>query len=135
MNVNYYDTFIAVADDSAATEGSAPPARENASAANIQHQMLVDHPYKYTQEDILFASSTEAREATNDEARADARAVFFDKSRACLRASALGKRYGWGIHFDHHGRAAAFGVDSSEYQKLIHDPKLTQTKAMRSARK
>lgn len=132
MNLNYFDTFIAVADESAVTHSTEPPRRDKATAANIQYEMLVEHPYRYTQEDILFESSTEARNADD---KAAERAKFFDKSRACLRASALGKRYGWGIHFDKNGKAAAYGVESDEYRKFAKDSELTQTRAMRSARK
>lgn len=35
-----------------------------------------------------------------------------------LRASALPKKYGWGVHFDKNGNAALYGRESQEYRKL-----------------
>ncbi|WP_370583336.1 DUF6157 family protein [Pedobacter sp. ASV28] len=34
----------------------------------------------------------------------EARKLLFSKGQACLRASPLTKRYGWGIHSDHEGK-------------------------------
>ncbi|MGH3696072.1 MAG: DUF6157 family protein [Pseudonocardiaceae bacterium] len=65
---------------------------------------------------------------------------FYSKSQACLRASDLGKRYGWGIHADGRGRLALFGVDTPEYAEFVSGRRhgesgapITLTRAMRSA--
>ncbi len=44
--------------------------------------------------------------------------TFFSKGQPCLRASDLGKKYGWGIHSDGEGRVALFAVGSPEYRQL-----------------
>ena len=51
-----------------------------------------------------------------------------------MRASPLGKRFGWGVHADAEGRIAIYAVDSKRYQALAADPELTQVRAMRSKR-
>lgn len=125
--MSYVDTFIAASEDCAML-GATPPAGKR-SIAEIQYAMLVEQPYRHTQEDVLFASSTSMRtEGTGD------RAAFFAKSQACLRCSPLVKRWGWGIHFDAEGRAAAFAKDSEEYRRLNADKTLSQTRGMRSKR-
>ena len=59
---------------------------------------------------------------------------FFSKGQACLRASELGKRFGWGVHADAEGRVAIYAVDSKRYQALARDPDIKQVRAMRTKR-
>lgn len=127
---NYTDTFIAVSDDCPA-EGAAPPTGKR-SVAEIQYAMLVEAPYRYTQADVLFASSAAMREDPDADGPSELRAAFFAKPQACLRASPLPKRWGWGIHFNAEGKAAAYAVGSEAYRRLAGDASLTQTKGMRS---
>ena len=135
--MNYFEAFIAVSEDSPVGAGTVPPTRgAKQTVAARQYDMLSGHPYQYTQEDVLFESSTLVRdnpEVTAEE-KVSMRKEFFSKSQACLRTSALGKSYGWGIHFDENGKAAIYGVESKEYERLKHDSSLAQTRAMRSTR-
>jgi hypothetical protein len=62
------------------------------------------------------------------------REEFFGKSHACMRASALAKTYGWGLHFDSDGRVALVGVETDRYRELASDTSLSHTRAMRSKR-
>ena len=59
--------------------------------------MIKNHPYKYTSDDVVFATSAPGRalgvEAKQAE-RQKAREQFFSRGQACLRASALGKKFG-----------------------------------------
>jgi hypothetical protein len=110
--------------------------------AGLQHAMLTTRPGHYTQEEVLLASSPRLR------ARADVDALdqlpheevqrlleeCFTQPRACLRASPLGKTYGWGLHYDGQGRITAHAVDSDDYTRLSQDTSLIQLKAMRSRR-
>jgi hypothetical protein len=66
--------------------------------------------------------------------RAKERETFLAKGHPHLRVSPLAKRYGWGIHNDADGKVALVGVDSSEYQRLMKDPRTTKVKAFRSSR-
>ena len=64
------------------------------------------------------------------------RAAFFAKPHPCLRASPLPKRYGWGVHYDAHGRIALYAMESEDYRRLSRggagDPALVR--AMRNRR-
>jgi hypothetical protein len=53
--VNYYDTLIVVADDCPAAEARVPHTRgAKKTKAVVEYELLVKHPYKYTEEDIAF---------------------------------------------------------------------------------
>lgn len=132
-STNYTRTFISVADDYSAEGGSVPPAKRNPTIARMQYEMICQSPYRYTCEDVIFA----VHAARNGIAPADLqpqRAAYFSKGQACLRASALGKRYGWGIGHDAESRVALYPRDSSEYDRLSQDAALKQLKAMKSTR-
>jgi hypothetical protein len=129
----YYSTFIAIAEDCPATAAEVPTSKGDKKSVAELHYEMIAAPYRYTQEDVLFA--TYARDKDIDPADAEGeRAHFFSKGQACLRASALGKRYGWGLHFNEHGQVALVAMDSPDYQRFLGDPSLKQLKAMRSKR-
>lgn len=131
---NYTSTFIEVAPDSVAEEPRVPPERGGKpTVALMQFRMLNDHPYEYTSDDVVFTVFAERQGIARDE-WAEQREAYFSVGRACLRSSDLGKRYGWGIHFDEQGRAAVYGVGTEEYQRLIADDSVKKLKAMRSKR-
>jgi len=64
------------------------------------------------------------------------RAEFFHKNHPCLRASALTKRYGWGVHFNSKGKAALYSRDSKEYEAFEENRggAVKLVKAMRNKR-
>jgi Family of unknown function (DUF6157) len=133
---NYYSTFIGVADDCGAGVGVEPPVKAKPTAARLQFEMVMESPYEFTSEDVIFAASG-AGQAVADlsvKERSDAQAAFFAKPQACLRASPLPKQYGWGVHSDEHGRVALVAVGSAEYQAFTNDPNIKQLKALRSKR-
>ena len=136
--VNYLDTFILVADDCRADHGTEPPVKsENPSIAARQYEMIATAPYTFTSEDVIFGVHAD-RTVIDEQDRPAARAEYFSIGRACLRASNLGKKYGWGIHCDAEGKLALYGVESPEYARLVaagdngECPALV--KAMRSSR-
>ncbi|MGG4343169.1 DUF6157 family protein [Paenibacillus lautus] len=133
-DMNYYNTFIQVAEDCPAIEAVVPKAKgESKTIPVLQYEMISNHPYKYTQEDVLFEVFAE-RNQISEQDRATAREKFFSKGQPCLRTSSLGKRYGWGIHHDANGKVAIYAVESEEYVKLMNDRGIAQCKAMRSKR-
>jgi hypothetical protein len=133
-DINYYDTFIWVAGDCPADKGIVPqPKGQKKTVAVLQYEMIANHPYEFTQEDILFETFADYNEIPA-EARPAERIKFFSRSQACLRASALPKRYGWGLHNNSEGKVALYAVDSEEYQRLARDPNLKQLAGMRSKR-
>ncbi|MCK1357857.1 DUF6157 family protein [Bradyrhizobium sp. 199] len=135
---NCFNTFIQVAEDCPARTGEEPPLRAGKpTVAYLQYEMIAKAPYKYRSDDVIFATSAPGRELDGKTTKAEqqaAREAFFSRGRACMRASSLGKRFGWGVHADNEGRIAIHAIDSKRYQALARDPKLTQVRAMRSKR-
>ncbi len=134
-STNYYNTFIEIAEDSPTTRAVVPPVKgESKSVANLQFELLYDHPYQYTSDDILFEVFAIRKEVSLND-KEPARQEFFAKGQPCFRASPLSKRYGWGVHSNPEGKIAIFGVETKQYQQLVGDQTLTKVKAMRSKRK
>jgi hypothetical protein len=135
---NYTDTFIAVAPDCDVAGGIEPPERATPSVAGMTFRMIAGEPYRFTSDDVIFGVWADRRGIPEAE-RAAAREVFFSKGQACLRASDLGKRYGWGVHSDAEGRVALVGVETPEYEVFasgrapVGTP-VEVTQAMRSRR-
>jgi len=132
--VGYTNTFIAVAEDCRAATGEVPLARAgDPTVASAQYAMLAA-PGRWTQEDVLLASSPQVRGQDIDGAELSGlRQEYFSQPRACLRASPLPKTFGWGLHYDADGRITLHAVDSPEYAQLGSDASLTQLRAMRSS--
>lgn len=132
--MNYINTFIEIAQDCPARTASAPEMKTGKrTMPALQFEMLANHPYKYTQEDVLFETYAEYNEIPKPKWPAE-RTKFFSKGQPCLRCSSLGKRYGWGIHADAKGRLALYAIESGDYKRLAGDPSLKHVKAMRSKR-
>ena len=132
-STNYYNTLIEVAEDSSATTGEPPPVTGDKTVGTLMYEMLHEHPYEFTSDDVVF-SAFAAKKDLPEESLAEERERFFSKGQACLRASPLAKRYGWGIHSDEAGKVALYGVDSKEYRGLMADGSVAKKKAMRAKR-
>ncbi|MDH2386612.1 DUF6157 family protein [Bradyrhizobium sp. CER78] len=137
-STNCFNTLIRVAEDCPARSGEEPQLRGGQpTVAVLQFRMISGAPYKYTSDDVVFATSSAGRALDSKAAKKErslARETFFSRGQACMRASPLGKRFGWGVHADAEGRIAIYAVDSKRYQALARDPDITQTRAMRSKR-
>lgn len=133
-STNYYDTFIQIAVDCPVTEGEAPPRVGNKkTVANFQYDLLKKNPYRFTSDDILFNVFAE-RNGLSESEYEDARIQFFSKGQPCFRASALTKRYGWGIHSNNEGKIALYGCETAEYEKMSNDNTVKVIKAMKTSR-
>lgn len=123
MDLNYYQTLIAVADDCLRTHSVVPAARSGKkTVAVLQYDMLAAAPYALTQEDVLFDTWLARQDLPgilSDADRAELRERFFAKPQACLRSSPLPKSYGWGLIFDARGRIALCPMESQEYRHLV----------------
>ncbi|MDB5191883.1 MAG: hypothetical protein JWQ96_1446 [Segetibacter sp.] len=109
-----------------------PPVKGNSkSVANIQFEMMSQHPYKYTSDEIIFHCHATKKGLHANELK-DEQELFFSKGQPCLRSSSLAKRYGWGIHSNEEGKVALYGIDSPDYRKFANDENLKIVKAMRS---
>jgi len=132
--VNYHDTLIEVAEDCPATEAQVPKARgSKPTKAVVEYELLATHPYTYTEQDIAFEVYATLHDISATD-RAARRKQFLSKGHPHLRVSPLAKRYGWGIHNNADGKLALIAVESSEYNQLRNDPRVTKIKAFRSAK-
>ena len=132
---NYYDTFIQIAEDCPISNAEVPPLKgDDKTIACLQFEMIIDNPYKYTSDDVIFFFFAVKNKITGKAGLAEARETFFSKGQACLRASPLTKRYGWGMHHNTEGKVAIYAADSAEYKKFAKDKTLKQLKAMKSKR-
>jgi len=126
--------LIEVAEDCPVREAQVPQARgAKKTKAVVEYELLVKHPYKYTEEDIAF----EMYAVLHDIPKAiwpTERKKFLSKGHPHLRVSALTKRYGWGIHNNAEGKIALVAIESSEYKQLTNDPRTTKIRAFRSKR-
>lgn len=135
--MNYRDTFIAIADDSPTKISMVPrdkPGKKTVAA--IQYELLADHPYELTQEDVLFQTHARHKHLPAAELKkhgTQLRAEFFARDQPCLRTSPLARKYGWGFHFDTNGKVALHAVESTEYEQLVKQAAKV-LKALRSSR-
>jgi len=132
-STNYTNTLIEIAEDCPAKAGEIPPIKNKKSVANLQYELLVDHPYQFTSDEILFSVFATRKEILKKDLE-DQRAQFFSKGQPCFRASPLTKRYGWGVHADQTGKIALLGAETETYQNLKADASVQKKKAMRSKR-
>ncbi|MEV4327457.1 DUF6157 family protein [Microbispora rosea] len=143
-DLNYYSTLIAVADDCPVTAAEVPGGRGGRpTVAVFQYELISGAPYGLTQEDVLFETWLRRQDLPADltaERRAELRKEFFSRSQACLRASPLPKKHGWGLLFDQDGRIALCPMESEEYRRLVDGAQARQDggvrvlKALRSRR-
>lgn len=89
--------------------------------------MLIDNPYKYTSDDVLYVANGERRGVSREE--------YFARIQPDFRLSPLVKRYGWGVHIDKNGKTALVPFGSGEYETFASDISLRQLKGNRSHRK
>lgn len=133
----YFDTFIAVAEDSPTSVSKKPKVREKPTVAQMQYDMLVDHPFEFTMEDVLFEVwfRRQGAEHVAPDEKLALREDFLSKPMACLRASPLSKSHGFGFAFDSDGRVALVPMESDAYRGYAARDDLAQTRAMASKRR
>ena len=124
---NLPNTFISVADDCPVFMAEIPPKREPKTIPQIEYEMLIDNPYKYTSDDVLYVANGERRGMSRDN--------YFARIQPDFRLSPLVKRYGWGVHIDENGKIALYALGSGEYEMFASDTSLRQLKGNRSHRK
>lgn len=132
-STNYTNTLIEIAEDCPAKAGEIPPVKSKKSVANLQYDLLIDHPYQFTSDDVLFSVFATRKEIVEEDLE-DQRAQFFSKGQPCFRASPLTKRYGWGVHANKEGKIALLGAETDAYQALKADASVQKKNAMRSKR-
>lgn len=130
---NYANAFIEVADDCKAEIGVTPPEKQEKTIARMHFEMIHDHPYRYTSDEVVFAVYA-AKNRSDPAQQENRKAEFFSKGQPCLRSSPLGKSYGWGIHFDDESKMAIYARETEAYAKLKNDTSLKHFRAMKNSR-
>lgn len=130
-STNYFNTFITVAGDCPVAAGTAPAGEM--SVASLQYRLLRKKPYTRTSDELIFEVYA-LRNGVVEADREAARTAIFSKPQACLRASPLVKRFGWGLHHDEAGRVAVYGVETDAYRKLAARDDLKLVPGMRNRR-
>jgi hypothetical protein len=133
-STNYYNTLIEVAEDCPVNVAEIPPQKnDEKTIALLQYSMILEHPYTYTSDDIVFMVYATKQGIAKKDYKTE-REKFFSKGQPCLRSSPLPKRYGWGVHSNEEGKVALVAVESETYKKFTKDKTVKQIKAMRSRR-
>lgn len=131
---NYTNTFIEIAEDCPVSMAQIPPEKKVKTLANLQYEALIQHPYQYSSDDIIFGCHAIKNDISDSEMQEE-REKFFSKGQPCLRCSPLAKKYGFGFHHNSEGKVALIPAENKEYQIFLNDASITKTKAMRSKRK
>ncbi len=131
---DYKSTFIEIAEDCPVRTGVEPPVKRKKSVARLQYEFLASAPYTHTSDELLLSVHMITGGIPEVQREAE-REKLFSKGQACMRSSDLGKRYGWGVHFDGAGRMALYAADSPEYALFRADSALAHKRAMRSSKK
>lgn len=133
--MSYKNTLITISEDSKVSSAKVPVIKnEKPTIAYIEHDLINNNPYKFTQEDVQFKTYLIKNQMEAENA-AELQEQFFSKSKACFRASPLVKNYGWGIHYNNQGKIAIYDVNSEMYNQLLKQDDITKLKGMRSKRK
>ena len=120
----YTDTFIEVAPDSQTTCAIVPDGTGAKTIHRLQYELLTDQPYTLSNEELIFEVHVRRLGLSQPEVAARRRELWdalFSKPHPCMRASALTKKYGWGVHYDSHSKMALYASDSSEYKGFVED--------------
>lgn len=120
----YHDTLITVSADCPVTAAS-PPAKPG-TIAGRQFALLNAAPYEMTSDELLLAVENERKGPVSA-------ATFFSTPKACLRASPLVKKHGYGLHHDRDRRIALVPI-SEEYARLLAATSVEKLAGMRSSR-
>jgi hypothetical protein len=141
MEWNYYDTFITVSLDCPTDIGQVPPDKKNRKIKPaIEFELIANHPYVYTQEELLYQVHIRHKEIPTEELSVKGTQIrdeFFQKPMPCMRASMLPKKYGWGLHFNTEGKVALVPKESPDYQSFLDGQKgkVKLLAAMRNSKK
>ena len=135
----YWNTFIIIAPDSDARVAQIPADRNGIpTIARIEYQLLTSKPYRLNHEQLIYEVHIRKNNFPQpidalDEA--EIKRQLFTKGHACLRASPLTKKFGFGAHYNNDGYIAIYPVDSPEYAAFVENDLVEKIPAMRSSRK
>ncbi|MBW4841004.1 MAG: hypothetical protein KZY74_16565 [Paenibacillaceae bacterium] len=137
--MSYKNTFIRVSTDCPTDHAIVPVSTRPAKPVHlIQYELLSQAPYRYNHEELLFEVHIRHKQVPKEvvqERRQELWEELFSKPHPCLRASALPKKYGWGVHYDEQWKIAIYGMDSPDYQRFTASTDVQLLNAMRNSRK
>ena len=117
-------SFVAVSPDCPALTAEVPPTRSPRTIPQIEFEMLINNPYVYSSDDVLYAANAERRGISRED--------YFATIQPDFRLSPLVKRYGWGVHTNSKGKIAIYPLASAEYEKFISNASIRQFRGNRS---
>lgn len=130
--------FIQIAPDSPTRAAIVPQEKAGKrSIASIEYELLIKSPYHYTLEELKFATHVLHKQISPSVLKAHRQQLweeYFSKPHACMRASPLTKKYGWGAHYDANGKIAIYPVESIEYMDFVANDDIKKYFAMRTRR-
>lgn len=130
--------FIEIAPDCDLRQAVIPLKKSaKQTVAAIEYELLSEKPYGYSLEELKFATYVQQKQIPSADLKAHRKQImqeFLAKPYACMRASPLTKKYGWGAHYDENGKIALYAVGSKEYCRLLEDASVKKYFAMRSKR-
>jgi hypothetical protein len=136
--MNPVNQFVEIAPDCPAKTAIIPEDKGGKkSIAVIEYELLSCKPYGYTLEELKFAAHVRHKQIPPAEIKAHRQHLwneYFARPCACMRASPLTKKYGWGAHYDANGKIAIYAVESREYRCFVKDKNIKKYAAMRSKR-
>lgn len=136
--MNPVNQFIEIAPDCTLRAAVVPEDKAGkTSIATIEFELLHSEPYGYTLQELKFATHVQRKLITPAELKFHRQQLWdelFSKPYACMRASPLTKKYGWGAHYDEQGKIAIYAIESEEYQRFVNDKSMKKFFAMRSKR-
>lgn len=97
------NSFIAISPDCPIFTAEIPPIKNPRTIPQIEYEMIMNNPYTYSSDDVLYAA--------NAERRGISREAYFATVQPDFRLSPLVKRYGWGLHTNLEGKIAIYPLD------------------------
>ena len=87
---DYFDTFIAVAEDCPVDAAEVPVANSAPTIASLHYDLIAAAPYALTSDEVIFETFA-IRSAIPDDERDAARERFFSKGQPCSALLAPGQ--------------------------------------------
>ena len=114
------EELILVAEDSKVDKAFKPHKSNPKTIARITFEVLIENPYKYTEEELRIEVHVVRRK------RKDLKLDSYN-----IKRSPLLQKYGWGIHRDQDGKLALISVNSDKYNNLKNTIKTVHSYRMR----
>ena len=134
--MSYKNTFVKVSEDCPVLAAEIPVAKNSKKPAHvIQYEILTQNPYRFDHEELIWEVNVQQKEISKEVLESEGeemKAQMFSKGHPCMRASALVKRYGFGAHYNEHGKIAVYPLGSPEYAQFLKQENIKVLAGMRS---